>query len=436
MRLVRRKSFVRGFTLLELLLAMVIIAAIILYVSVHVKDQTEERKLQQTSIEIQNLQQAVANYYLFYQDQFYGALAQSVNTTKTAYQNFSSGYQVNNAAGYNFWPGSINNIDPYLALSTNGAMSGTFVADTYTNGSSLQFCSSWDYIESVNGPGCEVAGIKRQTYQFLDKGQYFGVGILLPTSQLADKLVAILPGAVIDSSNANLVISYIPRPVAHYNPALMTKPCDSSNTHCTTNDPVGARGWIATAGVTGAYNYDPGISASWGEGNFPTRNRTIMLPTCPKGYEGHFITSYLQVQTGNCVWQSAASRNVIQNAKQQMFWHMKLLPKGLSGSQTSIDSAIGNYQTSGFSPLAACTTWPFSLWGLANLLSNDPGFMVVNFMTMCVPKGHWFGPKSTEMRCNNGSNNSMGWTTQCQGDWYNGYNESTNIDTSYCQSSC
>ena len=58
--------------------------------------------------------------------------------------------------------------------------------------------------------------------------------------------------------------------------------------------------------------------------------------------------------------------------------------------------------------------------------------MVVNFMTMCIPNGSWYGPTATEMRCNNGSTNNMGVTTQCQDDWYNGYNDGSVVDSDYC----
>lgn len=432
-----KKSISKGFTLLELLLATAVVASIVLYLTVFMKNQTEERQLEKTSVEMQNILQAAASYYLYKQDQFYAAMAsQPYNKNdlisrqyKTIYGNPLSISSIQSS----FWPSY-----PHDLISPKNGR--------YFLSNQMQFCSSWPWQKTYSSESgaCQSSGV--QEYNIQSRGldgneQYFRVGIYMSTPNLAKKLIAKLPSGAVDVNDPQQVWGYIPRPASHYNPPVMAQTCNAAqNPNCSRSNTeiVGARGWIASAGVVAAFPGDPTNMYSLTDGS---EARAIVLPNCPSGYEGHYILSYMRVQTGNCV-QSAdyygSGFNLIGNlANSAMYWHTQLYPKEIQGNNVPIDSEIGGYLV--YSPKlipivgqSVCWNFPTNLTSIFNPASGtfDPGYMVEYFMTFCVPNKHWFVhlKSDTEQLCNN-NNNRNGYITQCQNNWSR-YNPGT--ATSQC----
>lgn len=427
---VKNRSLQLGITLLELMLAMVILASIVMYLSVHMKNQTQDRQLQQTSIEMQTILQAATSYYLFQQDQYNSTIATQNSASTSAGTNLVArlpGYPTNNAdtnirkSQQTFWPQNLSD------LVSTGAQ--PLYLETR-----WQLCASWPH---TSGTACQMDSGKAG-YDINATAQYFGVSVTLPTAQLALKLLAKLPGGEIDSGNSNKVWSYIPRPTSHYNPPMMSQICKSPL--CGNGEIVGARGWIASAGVINSYPGDPLLQSS---PNTSTKDRIIILPNCPAGYEGHYITTYVAVQTGNCVDYSNYSAGYITALKFPMFWHMQLYSgeasAGTDGLSTGNNSVTVNTEIGGYYAYApsfsgllsvykSCWNFPLSLSGVVakSLKQFDPGYMVKNFITMCVPNKHWF----VHLDANNEQfinkwNNHNGYVTQCQDDWQTKYNLGT-----------
>lgn len=408
----RRQQQIRqmGATLLELLLALAVIAAIVLYLSVHMKNQTQEKQLQQTSVEMQTILQAAASYYLFQQHLFYTVLAGQPFSDKNIIETYFNSKAITDIARIqeSFWPQSFND----LISATQH-----FLHDQ------TQLCASWPY---QAGEVCPLNNT-RAGYQIQSFQHYFGVAIVMPNPDLALKLLAKLPGGAIDSNNTSQVWAYIPRPVSHYNPPLMMQTCHPNNPLCTPGEKVGARGWIASAGAVSADRGDPTNQLSLTEGS---EARAIILPNCPDGYEGHYIMSMMRVQTGNQVdYDDFDERGTLGNF--QMNWHLNLYPDSILSDQqqVSTDSTIGGYYwyTCG-GERVGCPKYFYNPsgiypWGRNRGKSElDTGFMVNYFLTLCIPAKHWFVhlTPGNEQLCNSkkGINqNHLGYVTQCQDDW-------------------
>ena len=427
------RSGTSGVTLIELMLAMVVAGALVLYLSVHMKNQTQDRQLQKTSIEMQSILTAAASYYLNSQDVFYSAVATQSSATGSAGSNIISSYQgqTNDTSKIqsNFWPANITTL-----YQTNGSQSENFL-DAWSQ------CASWPY---TSGTACNNnATLAGYDTAILGNGTYFGVNITMPTAQLAIKLLAKLPAGEIDASNSQKVWTYIPRPTGHYNPSLLSQKCEgpvADNTRCSSGEIMGAHGWVTSAGVVNSYPGDPLNQSNPTKG---TLGRTIVLPECPSGYEGHYITSYGTVQTGNCVAYSdyVWGGFVVDSP---MFWHMQIYETGYNGGSSptgSLTNSIGGYRTYfpsisvKFSPFSSsCNDWTYPLnlsgWYQRWAVTQDTGYMVEYFVTFCVPNKHWIINITTnsEQFCNQSgflSSNHAGYVLQCQNSWPT-YNPGTN----------
>lgn len=439
------KNQQQGMTLIELMLAMVVTASVILYFSVSVKNNTQERQLQQTSIEMQTILQAAASYYSLQQNIFYSTIAKQNIISDLADSNLVSGlagYSNQNAdiVAMSFWPE--NTSDLLGSCPTNSDSLSSSPCNAFLN-TQWQLCSSWEYSPSSGGTPCPIDNDKAG-YSISRSANYLEVSIVMPSKNLAKKLAAKLPGGMVYpwDDNELKVVSYIPRPSGRYYPPMLLQKCDANNnSNCNSaNEVVGARGWIASGGVLSASNNDPvslfGITNA-------TKARTIVLPNCPAGYEGHYILSFLRAQTGDCVSYFDYAKRPFFSLERPMYWNMMVYPQSYSGNSIKMSNNMGTFFE--YAPsvnavpiigLDACFPIPITLASLIqkSLQLADTGYMVQYFITMCVPNKHWFVhlDPGNEQLCNKNeflSENRAGYVTQCQNNWSK-YNKATN--TSQC----
>ena len=430
------KRYQQGYSLLELMLVLVIIGSVVLFVSVWVKNQAQERQIDRTNVEMQNIMQGIADYYLFRQDQFYSAYT-SFQTTKGSGGMSFDDYMKNmftpplyviesGITSYKFWP---ETADELLCPSSGGS---------YVNWNA--FCSPW----SVTSHPCDTAsqctashGLskKLEAYQLIydPQKQYMGLQITLPSSQLAAKLAVRLPGAVQDGVT---VTAYLSRPVARYDPSLLFKKDNNGKL-------VGTRGWITSAGAVSGWVERPDSSSR------PSRSekrRSIVLPNCPTGYEGHYILGYMKLRTGVCRVAAYADypftpitfelTHSFARTLQLFANSFREDSTGKTGGSTQVTMQNIDYVDKSLTQTCDTTTWPFELTGKPPIFTfpgMTAGYKVSYFITFCIPNGQWQIKAGYTAVRNQGSNpNVLGQVLQCRDRWNNYNSEASSYNTKQC----
>ncbi len=431
------KRYQRGYSLLELMLVLVIVASAVLYISIWIQNQAQERQIDRTSVEMQNIMQGIADYYLFRQNQFYSAYAffqtnkndgESLDDFIT--KNFNPPLYVkdNGKIYYQFWP---ETSDELLCPSGGG---------TYVNWNA--FCSPW----SASGNPCHSSSScgttsklskKLEAYQLVydREKQYMGVKITLPSTQLAAKLAVKLPGSIQEGTT---VTAYLSRPVARYNPSLLFKQGSDGKL-------TGTRGWITSAGAVSGWVSKPKSSTS---PSTSEKDRSIVLPNCPTGYEGHYILGYMKLRTGVCrpaafayYWDESGSWAWTRSYARtlQLFANtFQSDPTGETGGSTQV--TVNNVDYKDKSPTQTCDTmsWHFDLTGKnPGIFYVFPGmtvgYKVSYFMSFCIPNGSWQINAGYTAVSNKGSNpNVLGQVLQCRDKWKDYNSEASSYNTKQC----
>lgn len=342
----KNQSLNKGFSLIEMMLVMVVVATILLFAVNTLRGRSEDKLVSRTALEIQTLLQASANYYTEQQSTTLSAWAASQYYGKPL-----------SSTPTNFWPPNLNVlVGAYLQAN--------------------QLCSVWPNLSSLTCNGhAAYEGLPASVGSGAASASqsYYGITLTLPSSAIAVKVAAKVP---MSSVSQNKLSAYIPAPGVQYFPTQYKN-----------------RGWITSAGaLTGSTNMSPLIKNN-------AKYYTIFMPNCPVGYEGHYILTYLKQRTGHC-YQNKFGMGPFAVAKPPKVVKHFDLELDYNGSpqfnantgEYSVLTAMGNHEDTTATVLGPNAFLSNCSWGgpLGALLSlRDAGYKIMYYVAFCVPVGQW-----------------------------------------------
>jgi prepilin-type N-terminal cleavage/methylation domain-containing protein len=238
------KSSIRGFTLIEVMLVIVVLSIISVYAIKMIRTSTSTALIQKAAAQAINIQQAAMAYYV---------ASQSPNSNLTA-----------------GWPSNLSVLVNNHFLPNNNVLCSPFV----TSASGTAPC--YNYAEFSNDNS------------LLANSAYYTLQLTVPNSDIAYALAAKLPSAWVNGNNNTVVNSAIPIPGTASNAAAFP-----------------GNGWIMSAGIVST-RYSTNFPNSPGGGHAQSPGQ-VYMPICKPGYEGHIITAPLLASTSNTsknTWQN------------------------------------------------------------------------------------------------------------------------------------
>lgn len=284
----------RGFTLFEALLVIAILSSIALYVVTHTRSRAEELLIEQTVGELQNWLTSELAYY----------------------------------SQERRWPTSTS---PLITK---------FYMPAFAE------CSPWP----ATGTGkCNQRAV--YTIENTTGLEYYAtISITLPTAKIAESVARRLPLANVTN---NKVTAYAPIPST-----VSTLRAREGRTIAAGDS--GKKGWIVEGGIigiNGGNSLDMQDVCTFGAIGGATLDLWLVAPSCPSGYEGHYMLFYQQQMTGHAIGED-------------LFKHRAVLFSETALSRTRdgqpyLKATVNNEK-----------------------MSQDPHWSY--FLTFCLPKGQWF----------------------------------------------